>query len=328
MENKSHAMAAGTFVLVVTLMLLALAFWLTRDKGHYREWELSTHGGVTGLQPQAAVRYKGVAVGKVNAIGFDPGAPGNVLIRIAVEESTPLTATTFATLAYQGVTGLAYVLLDDSGEAQAQLAPGADGLPRLPLVTSQLGKLTEQAPELLAQINEATERINQLLSDDNQKHLSQALLNLSQATGGLAQLSVALNDLARNRLDPALAAVPALAHDASQTLQVLQGTAGDVGRMAGDISQTARRLNERDGPLDRLAQGTAALAHAADTFGAATLPRVNRVTEDASRAARQLGRTATNINDNPQSLIFGAGSVPPGPGEPGFSAPAPAGHQP
>ena len=328
MENKSHAMAAGTFVLVVTLMLLALAFWLTRDKGHYRDWELSTHGSVTGLQPQAPVRYKGVAVGKVTFIGFDPGTPGNVLIRIAVDENSPLTATTFATLAYQGVTGLAYVLLDDSGEPQPELPAGADGLPRLPLVTSQLGKLTEQAPELLAQINEATERINQVLSDENQKHLSQALANLAQAAGGMAQLSNSLNELARNRLDPALAAVPTLAHDASQTLKTLQGTAVDVGRMAGDISVTAQRLNEKDGPLDRLAQGTSALAHAADTFGAATLPRVNRVTEDASRAARQLGRTVTNINDNPQSLIFGSGAVPPGPGEPGFSAPASAVRQP
>ena len=46
-----------------------------------------------------------------------------------------------------------------------------------------------------------------------------------------------------------------------------------------------------------------------------------RVTEDASRAARQLSRTVNGINDNPQSLVFGSGAVQPGPGEPGFAAP-------
>jgi phospholipid/cholesterol/gamma-HCH transport system substrate-binding protein len=31
MENKSHALAAGAFVLLVTALLLALTVWLTRD---------------------------------------------------------------------------------------------------------------------------------------------------------------------------------------------------------------------------------------------------------------------------------------------------------
>ena len=84
MENKSHALAAGIFVLAVAAMLAGLAIWLTRDNTSYQHYELTSKDGVTGLQPQAAVRYKGVAVGKVTRIGFDPQIPGNVLIRIAV----------------------------------------------------------------------------------------------------------------------------------------------------------------------------------------------------------------------------------------------------
>ena len=33
MENKAHAMAAGIFVVAVTVLLIALAAWLTRDTG-------------------------------------------------------------------------------------------------------------------------------------------------------------------------------------------------------------------------------------------------------------------------------------------------------
>ena len=94
MENKSHAMAAGIFVLVVAALLAGLAVWLTRDNREYQLYELSTKDGVSGLQPQATVRYKGVPVGKVVRIGFDPQTPGNVLIRIAVGEDTPVTPTT------------------------------------------------------------------------------------------------------------------------------------------------------------------------------------------------------------------------------------------
>ncbi len=58
---------------------------------------MSTKDGVSGLQPQATVRYKGVPVGKVVRIGFDPQISGNVLIRIAVgPRDTPVTPATYA----------------------------------------------------------------------------------------------------------------------------------------------------------------------------------------------------------------------------------------
>ena len=43
---------------------------------------------------------------------------------------------------------------------------------------------------------------------------------------------------------------------------------------------------------------------------------------EAARAARQVGRTAGHLSENPQSLLYGNGPVAPGPGEPGFKAPA------
>jgi len=115
MENKSHALAAGAFVLVITALLVALAVWLTRDSSVHRIYELSSSEAVTGLQAQASVRFKGVNIGKVTAIGLDPQVPGHVLIRIAIDDQAPITESTFATLRFQGVTGLAFLQLDDSG---------------------------------------------------------------------------------------------------------------------------------------------------------------------------------------------------------------------
>ena len=66
MENKAHALAAGIFVLLVSAMLVAMAVWLTRDTGEHRVYEISSPEAVNGLQSQAAVRYRGVAVGKVH----------------------------------------------------------------------------------------------------------------------------------------------------------------------------------------------------------------------------------------------------------------------
>ena len=188
MENKSHALAAGLFVLVVSALVVALAMWLTRDNGNYKLYELTTRDGVSGLQPQAAVRYKGVAVGKVTHIGFDPQLSGNVLVRIAVDDDAPITPTTFATLGYQGVTGLSYILLDDAGKAHPPLPPGPSGLPRLPLHSSPFAQLSEQGPVILGQVQEMTQRVNQLLSDDNQKRFSDALIHIGAAAASVDTL--------------------------------------------------------------------------------------------------------------------------------------------
>ncbi len=321
MENKSHALAAGLFVLVVAALLAGLAIWLTRDNANYEQYEMSTKDGVTGLQPQAAVRYKGVAVGKVTRIGFDPQVEGNVLIRIAVNEQAPIGHKTFATLGYQGVTGLAYVLLDDAEKPYPQLTAGPSGLPRLWLKPSPFGKVVEQAPAILAQVEEATRRINLLLGDDNQRLLSETLGNIGQAAGSINSLTQRLDATVTQRIDPALAALPPLARDARATFQSLQKAGSSVSALANDLGKTTERLNAEGGAIEQITASTRSMARAAEQFSAATLPRVNRATDDASRAARQLGRAAGGITDNPQLFIYGSGRIPPGPGESGFAAP-------
>ncbi len=305
MENKAHALAAGIFVLVVTALLLVLAGWLTRDTGQRDAYEISTRTTVTGLQSQAAVRYRGVDVGKVADIGFDPKVPGNVLIRLEVDHEAPVTGDTFATLGFQGVTGLAFVQLDDTGKPASPLVAQDGHPPRIPLKPGLLQKLADKGEVILDKAEQITIKLDQWLGDANQRRFATTMENLGQAAADASQLAQRMNSTVEKRVDPALA-------EAAQTLRSVRGTSDDFGR-------TARRLNDKDGPLDRLAEGTQSLSHAADSFNAATLPRINRVTEDASRAARQLGRTANNIGDNPQSLIYGNGTVAPGPGESGFA---------
>lgn len=321
MENKSHALAAGIFVLVASALLAALAVWLTRDQGEYHLYEISTSEIVSGLQPQAPVRYRGVDVGKVASIGFDPQKRGNVLVRLQVDEAAPMTQATFAQLNFQGVTGLAFVQLDDGGKAAEPLAPNDDQPPRIPLKPSLFGKLAERGEVIIDQVEKVTVQMGKLLADDNQKRVAQALDNLGEATASVSQLAQRLDSTVTRRLDPALAAIPPFTAEAGKTMRSLQATSDEVGKAAADIGKTAQRLNEKDGPIDRLAEGTEALSAAADAFNAATLPRINQVTDETSRAVRRLSRAANSINDNPQSLIFGNGAANPGPGEPGFAAP-------
>ncbi len=305
MENKAHALVAGTFVVLVTALLAALAFWLTRDNSQRDMYELSTSETVSGLQPQATVRYRGVAVGKVERIGFDQKVKGNVLIGISIDHNAPITQSTYATVASQGVTGLGFIQLDDEGESTVRLQPDDDNPPRIPLKPGTLDKLLKQSEEIFSQAQEATKRLNQLLSDDNQKSVNRAVTQLADAATSIARVA--------KDLEPTVASLPGLSKDTSATMKALKTASDDVGT-------AAKRLNAKGGPLDKLSEGGAALAVGIETFSAATLPKLGEVADETARTMRQLRRTVGAVDDNPQSLIFGNGKPLPGPGEPGFSA--------
>jgi phospholipid/cholesterol/gamma-HCH transport system substrate-binding protein len=313
MENKAHAMAAGIFVAVLTALVLGLAAWLTRDTGIRDTYEISTRETVTGLQEQAPVRFRGVDVGKVKRIGFDPKQVGNVLVRLEVDRDTPLTRDTFATLSYQGVTGLAFIQLADEGKPAPKLVPNDEVPPRIPLRPGLLSRLEEKGEVILDRVQEVTERVNTLLGDPNQKRIAAALEGISQAAGHTSELVTRIDNTVKNRLDPALA-------EATVTLRGTQKTVDQVGAAAAQFGQTAQRLNAPGGPMDRVSEGTDALAHAAETFSVGTLPRINRATDETTRTVRSLNRAVNELTENPQMLIYGDGAPQPGPGEPGFRA--------
>ncbi|MBS7349193.1 MAG: MCE family protein [Comamonas sp.] len=318
MENKSHALAAGAFMLTLAVLLVTLALWLTRDQRQYVHYELSTADAISGLQTQATVRYKGVAVGKVTHIGFDDLHPGQVLIRIAVDENAPLSPSTYAQLGYQGVTGIAHIQLDDSHGPSPRPAPGNSGMQRLPMESSPLTVLADQGMLILSKADEAANRINQLLGDDNQLRFAQALEHLNQTMLEVQQVSKSLNHSLQQRLNPALATVPALAADSQRALQALAQTSAQVGQLTHKLEA---ELLAPEGLMTQLHTTSANLAQIAQRFDQYTLPGVQRASSDLSLATRQMGRTMANIDANPQSLIYGSGALRPGPGEPGFVAP-------
>jgi phospholipid/cholesterol/gamma-HCH transport system substrate-binding protein len=287
MENKSHALAAGTFVLLLIALLVALATWLTRDTSERRLYELSSAEAVTGLQPQAAVRFKGVSVGKVSAIGFDPEVAGNVRIRISIDSQTPVTSATFAALGFQGVTGLAFIQLDDSGDAKQRLAPPTTGAPtRIPMRQGLMSRLSEQGSSILLQLEESSRRINTLLAPDNQQKMMVAVEQLGQAAASISTLATQTGQ-----------ALSPLIKNTNATLQTMKDTSvrvGDSADKARDSAQSFKkmteRMNEQDGTLD-----------------------------DLARTGRAVNRVINTVGDNPQAFIYGSGAIPPGPGETGFA---------
>lgn len=86
MENRSHALIAGLFTLLLGLAAVASVWWFGGKREVSNEFVVVTRQNVTGLSPQGQVRYRGISVGKVQSIDLDPKDVRNILIRIRVNK--------------------------------------------------------------------------------------------------------------------------------------------------------------------------------------------------------------------------------------------------
>jgi phospholipid/cholesterol/gamma-HCH transport system substrate-binding protein len=309
MENRAYAVAAGAFTLLLLVALAGAAVWLTGETTGGLRIDLVSRGAVSGLSAKAAVRMRGVDVGQVERIGFSGEDPRQILVRISVNPDTPLTRSTYARLSYQGVTGLSYVELDDDASSPGALGGlgGSTAVPRIELRPSRLDQFGESGQLLLSEAEETARRVNQLLSDGNLTRLSRTLENIEAASSKAAVLAEALQ--------PTVKALPRLVAHADATVQ-------QVGPVLSSLDGLARGLQQRMDVLDHVARNADRIGDATEGLERAVvsdaLPRFRRVMDDVERNSQNLDRLLVNLNDQPQSILFGRTPSSPDPGEPGF----------
>jgi phospholipid/cholesterol/gamma-HCH transport system substrate-binding protein len=302
MENKSHALIAGIFTIALLIAAILIALWLNRDRVERVPYQMATKLSVPGLNPQAAVRYRGLDVGRVDEISFDPNVPGQIVIHLSVKPDTPITRSTYGTLGYQGVTGIAYVQLDDDGTDPVRVPSSKTQIARIEMRPSLLDNLQNKGMAILVQAEELTKRFNALLGPDNQTAILAAFDSISKAANELETIP--------RQLQPTLSRLPALTAEAQRSLVA-------ISKLSKDVNTLTTSLQGPAGPIEKISRSADNVATAADRIELEFLP----LADDARSSLRALNRTLESLNDRPQSILFGAPAMTPGPGENGFVAP-------
>ena len=312
MENRSHALLAGLFLLILGAAAVAALWWFSGRQEDSSRYVVETRSNVTGLNAQAQVRYRGIRVGKVESIKLDPADARTTLIGISVRKDIPVTRGTIAKLGYQGVTGIAHILLEDDGSDAAPLVPNAEGGVRIAMRDSLVQELADVGGDTLRQARELLISMNDLLRPENRQAMSRTLANLEassrHAREASERLQQVLNPDNMRRIDSVLA-------HAEQT-----------------VAQAAPFFAEARGLVARLQTASGkfetALGDANSGGVGALVPRLNELTVEFASTTHQLNRVLRMLEESPQSLIFGHRAVAPGPGEPGFEAPSTEGKAP
>lgn len=295
MENRAHALVAGLFVIFLSITVTLVAVWFSGNNIQRNAYLVVTKESVSGLNPQSAVHYRGVSVGKVENIEFDPDDPHQILIHISVDENVRLQNTIYAQLGYQGVTGLAYIQLNDGGTGDEQLPSDA----QIPMRRSLLDEVTGSGQDLLSNVNQLVLKLHKLLDDQNQTHVSKILQNIEKTTRNFDGIA--------GHLQPVLESVTELSTQSATLVKHLD-------QLLGEINITAAKINQKEGIFDSLSHSTQELA--------TTIPELRKVSNSIARNSNNLDKVLHQLEENPQSLLFGRPPSLPGPGEAGFTPPA------
>lgn len=284
METRAHHILIGLFALVVILGGFVFAAWLGQFQIARKTaiYDIIFEGAVSGLSVAGDVRYNGIKVGEVKEMQLLPSDPNKVRVRIEVDASAPVTQDTIATVEFQGVTGVSYVLLSGGGPGSKPLEK-KEGEP-YPVIASRRSSLQDLfagAPQLIARANEAVERINLILSDENRGRLDQIIKNTESFTGSLA------------------------------------GSGEEIAELVANLNQAAVNINSFTAKLEGVSNGAGGLVAEA-TAAATSIRRVSEGLEQAvvgsdvaslvgeTRAlVRSLDRLATRLESDPSVLLYG-----------------------
>jgi phospholipid/cholesterol/gamma-HCH transport system substrate-binding protein len=313
MENRSHALMTGFFTIALLVAAVLVGLWLNRDRTETHPYEIVTTQTIPGLNPQATVRYRGLEIGRVDDIVFDPKVTGQILIKLSIDEGAPVTTTTFASLGYQGVTGIAFIQLDDERTGSPLLASDNGNVKRIPLRPGLLDQLEKRGLAILEKTERITERVNDVLSKENTDKLSGAIGNIGKAAEAYAEIP--------RQLQPTLARLPALEAKFDETMGSVRGAADSVKTTAASYNRLADTLQAPGGAIERATTAIDSLGGVTSDLELHTLPHVVEMADEAKTSLRAVRRTVNGLGDRPQSILFGAPTPEPGPGEPGFVPP-------
>lgn len=286
MEAKTNYFIVGLSVLILTAGLLIAGLWLSSgfNKKTFQFYNVYMSEAISGLTHESAVKYNGVKIGFIDQIELNKNDPQRVKLTIQVEDGTPITADTQATLVSQGITGTTYLGLSNSSSTSAPLlkTPG-EQYPVIPYRPSFFFMLEKN-------VTEVTTDIKRVFDKENAEHIKKTLDNLQKISSIVEQNNANLNKSLK---------------DLPQLIIEIKNSAHQFNQMSRDISaagfQLADTMRAGRNSIDKISQQAIPPA-------VVLLHRLNVI-------AANIEKVSNEMRQNPAVIIRGSAPQKPGPGE-------------
>lgn len=308
METRASYIVVGLFVILGMIGMLAAAVWITGHRADQATafYDIYFDGNVAGLRPGNPVQYRGIPVGAVTDMRIDPENVERVLVTIEIRADTPIKTDTQATLALQGITGVAYIqLTGGTQDAPFLTAEAGQERPVIASVPPRLAELLEAAPELMERLIRVVRQAEQLLGPENQASIAASLQNIETVTGALADRSEEIGTVLSEAADLA----GELRQSAAHATAILATVEGNAGPIMDDTRATMAEARRAVGQLAAASEQFAGFVkdnrEPLSDFSATGLYEFSQLMAEARVLVAALTRMTAQFERDPARFLFG-----------------------
>ena len=298
MNNKNFAV--GMFVAVALSAFIGATLWLTGKQGSEPtvNYSMFFEKDVGGLMLGGPVFYLGVEVGTVTSMNIVPGNPMRVRVDAEVLKSAPIDAGTYASLAFQGITGVAVIkLYADPGVHDPLQITSESKFPVIVVRDTGFSALLSKAPAIIEKLDAVLVQINQVLGEENRELVSGMLVNIASITNELASQKETIGEL------PGL-----LKKSLQQINSSLAQLRSMADRMEPGLTASVTNLEQVTENLvkmtARLEQWTATNDTDVNAFMGEGLGQVPELVSEAQITLREVRKLVKELREDPSALIY------------------------
>ena len=322
MESKVNYTLVGLFVLLLTSLLITFAFWLGKhndDESQYQRFKVYITESVSGLSPEAAVKFHGVDVGLVEDIQINPRNSEEVELTLKIKKETPIRTDSMATLKFFGITGLAFIEIGGGSKNSPLLVTSKNDIAIIPTAPSLIRRLDETLSSVVTKLSDTLDHTNAIMSDNNTKNFSVTLQNLKILTQQMNSYQDEIDLLLKNsiqtgkNLDEAMLKVGNSADKVGSSLDTFKVT------MRDSLSPTMKAWTETSKKSNALIEKIETSMNRGDydfqAIASNSTVELNALLLQSRSLLTEMELTLKSLRESPSDVLFKESTPNPGPGE-------------
>ncbi len=320
MNNKVNYTFVGSVVLAILVAMIFAIYWLMKpsDESKQKNYLIYFNESVSGLNMNSPVKYRGVNVGKVEAIHISSKNTQEIEVLVSIIATTPVKQSTVATLNAQGITGLVFIDLSLGDQNSADLVQGVED--KYPVIRSKpslfqrfensVGSMTEKlsgtldgTAALLKAENQKSitmslqesqlfmAKLNRLLDEQSIAHMHSTVAHLDSITTKMDTQMMPKMDQLMDKSGQFTQSVSASMASVAGSYQVIQGS----------MAEFHRAIHDGEFNLKDISKGT--------------LNNLNGSLSSLQDVMFQLESILKKYEDSPNDMLFKKQEIKKGPGE-------------